>query len=212
MIDSKSMSNEEKLVAENVANKLNFFMKQHKLTLHGLASRLGFAYQAMWRIVNKKHSPTVASLAMIVQHFGCTISELIDEKVFIDIPLHENINQLIDEIFSKSIRVYIPYNKFIVLDNPQLFAIKNLMTAKDFLSIRVFTKVLDINVEGLYLIIINDQIEFIEVISTSTQYIWAVIAKKEVKISKSDLKVIGRFLFYLSLIDHNNDIILGVVK
>ncbi|MCC2645852.1 MAG: hypothetical protein K0R94_1630, partial [Burkholderiales bacterium] len=62
---SKDLLNQEVTVLDNVINKLQVYMDQNGQTLYGLASTMGFAYQPFYRLMTKKHLPTLNSLSII---------------------------------------------------------------------------------------------------------------------------------------------------
>lgn len=115
---------QEATILDNVINKLQIYMDQNKQTLYGLAAKMGFAYQPFYRLMTKKHLPTLNSLTIIASHFDCTVAELIHEDVFIDVDCFDNFADAVSAKRAPKIRAYIPYDKYIQLINSNFFAVK----------------------------------------------------------------------------------------
>lgn len=219
MDPNKIILTPEDEVMDNVVNKLRIYMEKNALTLHGLASKIGFAYQPFWRLMTKKHSPTINSLSMIVPHFDCTISELINDNVFLDVALFNNVEAFINknDIESK-IRIYIPHTQFLPLIHKQFVAIKICLqkhnTTSDLqpFDISVFYLVNSIDIDGVFLVNYNNENILLDVFSISTKYIWTYLNGKEVKIDKSQVVPLAKFFNYLNLLDPTKSALIGVPK
>src|SRR5690349_12135949 len=109
-LDSSNISCEH-IALTNVINKLQIYMDQNKQTLHGLAATMGFSYQPFYRLITKKHMPTISSLGLIASHLNCSIAEVTSENIFIDINCYKNIDANFNAANNNKCRVYIPYEK-----------------------------------------------------------------------------------------------------
>lgn len=111
---------------ENVINKINIYIKKHEITLHQFANSVGHNYQTLYRLLNNHFLPSMASLQTIAKYFNCTISELTNDNIFIDIPLYENFDEFkAGNSINHNIRIYLPYQIFLPIYDREFFAIKN---------------------------------------------------------------------------------------
>lgn len=214
--------NHEDRLLENVINKLQIYMEQHDDTLYALAAKVGFAYQPFYRLINKKHMPTLGSLVMIAEHFSCTVAELIDENVFIDIDLFESTNKLTDSM--AKIRVYIAYAKFLPLIHEQFFALRfspkeqAILPNQDdqidsaFKQVCVCYKITDIKIDGIFLVKYKNKITLLNILSISSKYVVVDFNGIETKVDKEQLTPIAQFFGYLNLSNHNELILRGVIQ
>ncbi len=220
---SKSLLNQEVTVLDNVINKLQVYMDQNKQTLYGLASTMGFAYQPFYRLITKKHLPTLNSLTIIAAHFDCSVSELIHEDIFIDINCFDSFDDAALMKETSKIRVYIPYKQFLPLTHNSFFAVKapaSEQTSKQNKGevqliangCSVFYRLDYINIDGIFLINYKSKNMLIEVLSVSSKYIVALLNGKETKIDVHSIRPIARFFSGLALINKNQPIIVGVTK
>lgn len=223
MESSKSLLNQEATILDNVINKLQVYMDQNKQTLYGLASTMGFAYQPFYRLITKKHLPTLNSLTVIAAHFDCSVSELIHEDIFIDIDCFSNFDDSVVAVKTPKIRVYIPYRQFLPLIHNNFFAIQGFASdqaskqkqteiQKISSSGSVFYRIDTINIDGIFLVNYKSKNMLIEVVSISSKYIVAILDGKETKVDITDIKPIARFFSGLTLIDKNQNIIVGAIK
>ncbi|HMT02564.1 MAG TPA: helix-turn-helix transcriptional regulator [Burkholderiales bacterium] len=93
MKDSK-LTNKELTLINNIIDKLQIDMEKNNQTLYSLSTTLGFEYQPFYRLIKNKKLPTISTLAMITEHLGCSIEELISDKVYIDIHLINNLKEI----------------------------------------------------------------------------------------------------------------------
>ncbi|MCE3269018.1 MAG: hypothetical protein K0R49_1270 [Burkholderiales bacterium] len=220
---SKDLLNQEVTVLDNVINKLQVYMDQNGQTLYGLASTMGFAYQPFYRLMTKKHLPTLNSLSIIAAHFNCTVSELIHEDVFMDIDCFNSFDDVIGTINPSKIRIYIPYNNFLPLIHNNFFAMKAaypelngdhknsdmpIVNCRD----TVFYKIDNISIDGIFLVNFKSKNILLEVLSISSKFIIAILDGKETKIDISSIKPIAQFFSYLTLVNKSQPIIVGVTK
>jgi transcriptional regulator with XRE-family HTH domain len=123
MSNSKKTENKD---VENVINKINLYIKKSGITLHQFASNVGYTYQTLYRLLNQHFLPSITSLQTISTYFNCSISELIDNNVFIDIPVYENFHKfLLKAKANDTIRIYLSYEEFVPIFDKDFFAIKN---------------------------------------------------------------------------------------
>src|SRR6185437_1496994 len=223
MESSKSVLNQEVTILDNVINKLQVYMDQSKETLYGLASTMGFAYQPFYRLITKKHLPTLNSLSVIAAHFNCSVSELIHEDIFVDIDCFSNFDDAVAAVKTPKIRIYIPYNQFLPLIHNNFFAMKVFASdqtgkqkqtevQKVAGSSSIFYRVDTINIDGIFLVNYKSKNMLIEVLSISSKYIVAILDGKETKIDITGIKPIAQFFSGLTLINKNQPIIVGVIK
>lgn len=223
MESKKILLSQEVTVLDNVINKLQVYMDQNDQTLYGLASTMGFAYQPFYRLMTKKHLPTLNSLSVIADHFDCTVSELIHEDVFVDIDCFNNLEDATISADSSRIRVYIPYNDFLPLMYSAFFAVKvgvsgqiskqkNEKVQSIYNSSAIFHRVDSISIDGVFLVNYKSKNILLEVLSISSKYVIAILEGKETKIDTSTIKPIAQFFSYLSLVNKSQPVIIGVTK
>lgn len=199
---------------DNVINKLQISMDQNDQTLYGLASKMGFSYQPFYRIITKKHLPTIDSLVMIAKHFDCSVSELINEKIFCDVQLFSKVNDLIKQQLKSIIRIYVPYAEFIPLIKKEFFCLEDIPD-KEILNtkasnIYVFYKTNTIEMDGIFLVHYQNKIRLLNIVSVSSKYIVIEEDKQEIKIEQCAIQTIAKFFNFLML--NYDSILTGVLR
>ncbi|MCC2624388.1 MAG: hypothetical protein K0R14_261 [Burkholderiales bacterium] len=214
---------QEATILDNVINKLQIYMDQNKQTLYGLAAKMGFAYQPFYRLMTKKHLPTLNSLTVIASHFGCSVAELIHEDVFIDVDCYDSFADAVNMKKSPKIRAYVPYKKYSQLIYSNFFAVKGHVpwqgyeqSSTDHKAIdskyAIFYRVDTISIDGVFLVNYKSKDVLLEVVSVSSKYVIALLNGKETKIDVASIKPIAHFFSYLTLMKKNQPIVLGVPK
>jgi transcriptional regulator with XRE-family HTH domain len=212
---------QEATILDNVINKLQIYMDQNKQTLYGLAAKMGFAYQPFYRLMTKKHLPTLNSLTIIASHFDCSVSELIHEDVCIDVDCFDNFADAISKKKAPKVRTYIPYNKFLPIMNSNFFAVKAHVPWHGYEQsgsdhkpadnkYAVFYRVDTISIDGVFLVNYKSKDVLLEVLSVSSKYIIALLNGKETKIDVDSIKPIAHFFSYLTLMKRSQPVVVGV--
>lgn len=207
--------NEEKLI-DNVINKLQIHMEQNKQNLHSLAAKMGFAYQPFYRLLTKRHLPTINSLDIIAKHLNCTLGELVHEDIFTDLPSFNNINNVFTEDHNSTIRMYLSCEQFAPLMNAKFFAVKfnpsSISESKEVLAhyYQIFYCIDSVNIDGIFLINYKAKNILLDVLSISSKFIVTEIKGEEVKIDVNEIKPIGKFFNYLTITEQN--ILTGAIK
>ena len=98
-------TNIEEKTIDNIIEKLTVYMDRNNQTMHGLATTMGFSYQPFYRLMTKKSLPTITSLASISKYLNCTISQLTDENIFLDIKSFDSIANYLIAKSNKNIRI-----------------------------------------------------------------------------------------------------------
>jgi len=199
-IDTKSI--------DNITQKLQIHMQRNNQTMHGLASSMGFDYQPFYRLMTKKSLPTISSLNHIAEKLNCSISELLADHIFLDVPGFTSIENFLANKSSTSIRIYITTD--MLRDMDECIAIKtdipdenHQLNNIDFhLNTNVyqlFTVTSKINIDGFFLVKYRKQITMLEVVSISSKVIMAIVDGKIVQIPTEDLEAYVKFITYIEL-------------
>jgi len=199
-IDTKSI--------ENIIEKLQIHMQRNNQTMHGLASSMGFDYQPFYRLMTKKSLPTISSLNHIAEKLNCSISELLADHIFIDIPSFTSIENYLANRSAAPIRIFI--TKEMLQDMDECIAIKTDIPNKNhqlnnieyLLNTNVyqlFTVTSKINIDGFFLVKYKKQITILEVVSISSKVIMAMVDGKIVQIPTEDLEAYAKFITYIEL-------------
>ena len=205
---------------DNVIQKLNIFMTRNNQTMHALASNMGFAYQPFYRFMTKKSLPTISSLDTIAQNLNCTVSELIADNVFLDINAYESIDNFLDNILPKNIRIYLPENIIKEYLFNKFFSIKvncnNFSTLFSFNGIeynvntnifQLFIVTNKIDIDGYFLVDYQNHIQILHIVNVSRIVVTANYNGELVSIPVAEIKVFAQFINYVELPNHSHLII-----
>ncbi|MFN8769532.1 MAG: hypothetical protein ACK5Z5_01255 [Neisseriaceae bacterium] len=210
MVKENLENSPENVALNNVINKLQIYMDKNKQTLYGLATTMGFAYQPFYRLVTKKHLPTISSFGLIASHLNCSISELANENIFIDICCYTNMSADLNDESGEKCRVYISYQEYQKYLSNRFFAVK----CQDIVYNEI-NKVVNLGtlyhlfycvdsflIDGIYLVKDNDKKKLINVLSISSKFLIIEENGKEVKVDIEQIQPIAKLFSYLEL---NND-------
>lgn len=167
-----------------VAQKLEIYMQKNNKTIFSLAKIMNIDRQAFYRIINKKNAPTISSLFTIATKLECSIQELIDENIFVDIPIYESIN--LNKI-SQTKRIFIPYQDYMNISSAELFGIQ---VARE---LRVYYKINNIFSDGFYILQYKSKTVEIEILSAGTKLLIASIEGKEKRINNEHVFPVAKF-------------------
>lgn len=218
MSNLNSDSSPEMVALNNVINKLQIYMDRNKQTLHGLATTMGFAYQPFYRLMTKKHLPTISSFGLIASHLNCSIAELSHENVFLDINYYSDISEYLKRENSETCRIYIPYEQYRNHLNSSFFAIQSKQkNIKDKCAANshgqlyeLFYSVDNILMDGTFLAEYKDKKILINVLSISSKFIIIEENSTEVKVDIKLITPIAKFFSYLELTSHNTTKLFGI--
>lgn len=220
MSQENTSDSPEMIALNNVINKLQVYMDRNNQTLHGLASTMGFAYQPFYRLVTKKHLPTISSLGLIATHLNCSIAELTHENIFLDICSYENILDDLTAENNSKYRIYIPYEEYIKHLRSHFFALKcqkvqyGKVDKEVYLDelFQLFFSTDDFFMDGIYLVQYHGEKVLMNVLSISSKFVVIEENNQEVKIDIESLKVIAKLFSYLEIIDRKIPKVFGTKR
>lgn len=177
------MTEKELSLVNNVAQKLEVHMKLNNQTIFALAKIMNIDKQPFYRIINRKNVPTLSSLYIIAENLNCTIQELIDNSIFIDILVYASFDILkqYNNCTQDMYRIYIPYEEYLNVGAQELFAIKLLK------ELKIYYKVDNFMNDGLYWVNYNNQKIEMEILSAGSKLIIAAIDGKEYRIDSPQI-------------------------
>jgi hypothetical protein len=211
MSKENKLTLKENLLIENIINKLQIYMTKNNQNLYSLATTIGFAYQPFYRLIKNRNLPTISSLAMIADHLHCSIEELINDKIFLDVNVIDNFNEIANlDNYQKS-RIYIPYNNYLQHVHDKFFAIKLTEMRLDGVEYcKVYTIVDQISTDGEFMVNYQDNITQFNVISTSSKFIIIESNNEEQRIQQDQFQPIAKFFCNALLFEPSNTCIQGV--
>ena len=68
------------VISVNVSERLKYYMEQRGMTIYALAKASGLPWQTVKNIVNQMNNPTVATMEMLCQGLGITVSQFFAEN------------------------------------------------------------------------------------------------------------------------------------
>jgi hypothetical protein len=213
-LNIKNSPDEEAL--DNAIYKLKIYMDRTKQTLHGLANTMGFAYQPFYRLMTKKHIPTISSFGLIASHLNCTISELTNDTFFLDINYYQTLVADFTEESTKKCRVYIPHEKYKEFIHEHFFALSTKVFKDNAMNywqdnlFYLFFITKDIKIDGLFLVEYKNEVTIINVTSVSSKFIVIESDGVEQKVELKDIKPKARLFNYLEITNDNHTKIFGI--
>lgn len=197
------------IALNNIVNKLHIYMDKSKQSLHKFAENMGFSYQPFYRLIMKKHMPMLSSLTLIASYLDCTIAELVQDEIFLDINLYKNLEESMNasDIIDK-FRIYIPYKLYLPLIHNEFFAVKSDNSLTNLH--KIFYTVDEISSEGSFLINSNSKRTLIEVVGLGRKSLTIIKDNKEHKIDKDLIKPVAAYFSDLELIEKANPKIFGI--
>jgi|GEM_PF-6864420 len=188
------MTEQEKDIVNNIANKLEILLNKDKVTILALSKLLKVDKQPLYRIMKREHIPNILFLEMIASYLNCTVLELIDKKFYLDIKVYFNY-----EINNKSkyekYRAYFCDDDFMDISNNEFFGI--IIDS----SIKIFYKIDKVTQDGDYLICNGmSACKEIHIISVGKSLIIALINNKEVRLKHDEISVIAKLYKTVSII------------
>lgn len=213
MSELNTKNSPDEVALDNAIYKLKIYMDRTKQTLHGLANTMGFAYQPFYRLMTKKHIPTISSFGIIASHLNCTISELTNDTFFLDINYFQNITDDLSQETENKCRVYIPHEKYKNYLHEYFFAlstkaIKNNTTQENLYYLFYLSK--NINIDGTFLVKHNNKIKIINVLSVSSKFIVIEDNQQEIKIDLNEITPIAKLFSYLEINKDNDTKLFGI--
>ncbi|MFN8771107.1 MAG: hypothetical protein ACK52I_36525 [Pseudomonadota bacterium] len=196
---------------DNIVRKIQFYLDTNSQTLRGLAIAMGVSYLQLYRLFTKKHLPTINSIEILATHIGCTTSELLDEKMFLDMNCFESIDEKLEMATSKNkIRAFFSYEEILPLLNNDFFVISEynnaikLMHHKNVANYfyQIFYLVDQFLLDGKYLVEYNSQKIVLDILSASSKYIVVQDKETEKKIDLKLVKPIAKFFGYAEVRDN----------
>ncbi|WP_119327738.1 helix-turn-helix domain-containing protein [Cysteiniphilum halobium] len=211
----KALTDKELNLIKNVSDKLQAYMDINNLSLYGLTSKFGFEYQPVHRLMKGEALPKVSSLAMISDCLGCSIEQLIDDKIEVNALLYDDKNILLDAGKTSYADIRISLADYKSNLYPKLFAVKeNRIESINASLYKLYANCDSILIDGLYLANYKHKLVEFDVISTSTKFIITKSSGQESRILQKDLKAVGKYIKDIIIFDnqHNFTILQGVKK
>ncbi len=188
------MSEQEKTIVNNIANKLEIILYKNKITILALSKLLKIDKQPLYRIMKREHIPNILFLEMIANYLNCSVLELIDNKFFLEINSYHDINYQAQDKPEKY-RLYIYTENFMDIANHEFFGI----ISDSF--IKIFYKINKILQDGYYLIQEgNNVVKEVNILSVGANLIIALINNKEVRLDPDTTIVTAKLYKTVSII------------
>lgn len=193
----ETMTKQEKDIANNVVNKLQLILDKKRINILALSGLLKVDKQALYRLMRGEHIPSLVFLEKITDYLNCTFSELISEKLFLDINVYSNCD-FINNVEHNNYRIYFQDKQFNHIVNNDFFGIL------DKTIIKVFYKADKILNDGYYLIHDKNSnvIKEIDIISVGRNLIIAIIDGEEVRLELEDIDIKAKLYKTLSIIQN----------
>jgi hypothetical protein len=170
-------------LVNNVAQKLEIYIRQYDTTVFALAKKMKMDKQSFYRIVNRKNVPTIFSLFTIASSLNCTIQELIAKNVFIDIDTFTDI--YMSEKFRKC-RIYISNEKYESINGNEIVGIAGEKIIDVYYICDQFIS------DGTYIIKIGTTIKNMDIISVGSKFVIAEINSKEERFNTAEITPIAK--------------------
>lgn len=188
------MSEQEKAIVNNIANKLDIVLYKNKITILGLSRLLKIDKQPLYRIMKREHIPNISFLEIIGNYLNCTVLELIDKNYFIDIDSYYNVNDQNQSQYERY-RIYIYDDNFMSVVDKDFFGILSGS------CLNVYYKTSKITHDGYYLIQEgNNILEEVNILSVGTSLIIALINNTEVRLNHTTTTVIAKLYKTVSIL------------
>jgi transcriptional regulator with XRE-family HTH domain len=192
------MTEQENLIINSIANKLEIVLNKNRITILALSKLLNIDKQPVYRIMKREHIPNISFLEMIANYLNCSILELIDERFFLDINTYYNYNiNDQNELKHEKYRIYIYDKSFISIANNEFFGI----IENSF--IKIFYRVNNILDDGYYLMLDNNNTIEINIIGVGKNLIIALVNDKEIRINPNNIIVTAKLYKTISIIQFN---------
>lgn len=214
IMNNNKLTNKELALINNIINKLQIDMEKSNQTLYSLSTTLGFEYQPFYRLIKNKKLPTISTLAMITEHFQCSIEELISDKVYIDIHVINNLDE-ISTLSSniKKAKISLPIKDYLPYIHNEIFAVKIEELQKLGIEYcKIYFKTEQINDDGIYITFYQNKITQLNVTSTSSKFLIVEFNNQEQRIPREEIQPIAKFFNEALLFKSNNNYTQGVIK
>ena len=190
------MTEQENLIVNNIANKLEVVLNKNKITILALSKLLKIDNQPVYRIMKREHIPNISFLIMIAHYLNCSVPELIDEKFFLDIKTYYNYD-INNQTKHEQHRAYIYDATFLTIANNEFFGVM-----KDQF-VKIFYKVNNISDDGCYLTLDNNNITEINIIGVGKNLIIALVNDKEIRFTPDKIIVTAKLYKIVSILQFN---------
>lgn len=188
-----SQSIEETVLVDNIINKINIYMQKNNQTLFNFATKLGFAYQPFYKLVNSRGLPNLSSLATLANRLGYTVDELVSDKVIVEINIYNDLKEVGKILTPERAKIYLSADKYIKVIQNELIAVK--FGDDNFIGCglyKIFSLSSIFENDGEYLVVYCDKISLMNVISTSSKFIAVEQNNNEIKIPLNEVISIGK--------------------
>jgi transcriptional regulator with XRE-family HTH domain len=206
----KNLVLSEDQLIENVINKLQVYMKKHNMTLHNLATTIGFCYQPFQRLIKNKRLPAMSSLIMIANYLNYTLGDLLSDKICLDVNIIDEMSKVEVEKSGQIGKAVIQYDLIAAYATAQIIGFKTFK--HEYANfIRIFAMIDRIDSDGEFIVNYMNKIVTLVVTSVSSKFIIVESNKEEKKIAIEEIRPIARFIGDAILIDEEVNYINGVL-
>ena len=210
---------------DNIITKLQFYMKRSNQTIHGMATKMGFAYQPFYRLMTKKSPPTLYSIYNIASNLECSVSELIDKTIFLDVNSYCSIEDYATKKKSnKKIRVYCSLELANEIEDKEIFITESNITddkvlypinnIEYYLNTNIYQLYIGTNkviLDGVFLVKYQNKIQLLNVINASSSVINVTYENKIQQIRVQDIDVYAKFCSFINLSNSYTNTLSGVL-
>jgi transcriptional regulator with XRE-family HTH domain len=186
------MTEQELDLVNNVAKKLEIYMQRNNRTMFGLSKLMNIDRQPFYRILSRKYVPTISSLFIIASNLNCTVHELISEKIFIDIPVYDDLS--LDNKHA-TFRIYISNQDYETVGALDVYGVNHNN------KIRIYYNVLDFVNDGIYIANLNDSRVEIEILSAGSELVIAKIKNEEHRLNRGQIEPIAKYFKEVPIVE-----------
>ena len=191
--------------------------------MHEMATKLGFAYQPFYRLMNKKTPPTLYSLYNIAQNLKCSIAELVDNKtIFFDVNCYQDFEFYFEKKQpNNKIRIYLPLEILDDVEYGELFTIKSEIAENKIINLinglkyhldlntyQLFVSTKKIFLDGIFLIFYDNRLQLVNVINASSTIITINYENSIRELKVQDILVYAKFISFVNI--SNNNLLKGI--
>lgn len=191
---------------KNISKKLRKYMIENQVSILKLSQKVpDIKYQTLKRIVEfdeNESLPNVSSLMSLAKFLNCNLPELLSDFISLEIKCYTSIDKFFLEKTHKIIKLQIPIDDCFTRKPESIFAIeansfniKNIATNSSRVqTINVFAKMQDVEYEGYYIALINENAKFLNVLSVSSTQLTIEEDGQITMISKSSILIIAKYI------------------
>ena len=207
----KTLSEREINIIDNMINKLRIYMVHNNERLLGLSILLGFTYQPFYRLMKSRKIPDSSSMAALAERLDCSIGELINDQIFLDIPV---VTSAANPDISKSkekIKLSFPIATYMPHVRRDFFAIKmKQLQLPNIKYYNVYFKTDEIISDGVFIVNYQENIVELNIVSVGSKFIFVELDNEEKRIPRSDVQPLAMLFNSAIVTDANCNYIYGI--